>query len=117
MGIPSDEDFARAKQRMSERWHGVDRALSELVEHFRNAPSVSRIEVVPGDDSVSLYIFYKTDCDIERNQNEGLTDKIASFFRRALSEAGRSGVKVDVVVDSHQNVVSKYGGSYFMRLR
>lgn len=74
------------------------------------------------DDSLGVWFFYEKDMDIVKYEADGTTERIKQHFLEQL-EASKTTYpfsKLPNVIfefDSHENVVLKYQGNYFLRLR
>jgi hypothetical protein len=85
---------------------------------------LSRVEFVypfvATDFSLSVWLFYDTDVNVARSARDGSTDRLQREFVDRLARVGydqRWLEQIEFVVDSHENVVRNYDGSYFYRLR
>ena len=91
--------------------------------HARGIPLVRVEFLVPfvaDDFSLSTWLFYDTDVSTAAREADGTTATLQSEFVAALRALGypdQWASEIDFCVDSHENVVRSYEGSYFYRLR
>lgn len=121
--IPSDEDFAKAKQRMRE----LDRNLSQVNEnalrYFKKicpAHCYKFYLIAENDKQFRAYIFYKNNGDIQTYGANGVAQKMMDFVYAELERQGRGNtqeIMVEFEFDSDENVVANYEGDYYLRLR
>ena len=103
----------------------IDAARKRLLEwaQAQHIPMVHIEFVVPfveSDFSLAAWLFYDTDTSVAIHGADGVTAALQDRFRATLRELGYPEqwiAKVDFVVDSRENVVQNYEGSYFYRLR
>ena len=75
---------------------------------------------VQDDFSLTTWLFYDTDASAAAREADGTTATVRREFLATLRELGypeRWAGDIDFCVDSHENVVRSYEGSYFYRLR
>ena len=91
--------------------------------HARGIPLVRLEFLVPfvaDDFSFSAWLFYDTDASAAARAADGTTAALRREFLAALLELGYPDSwtgDIEFCVDSHENVVRSYEGSYFYRLR
>ena len=91
--------------------------------HARGIPLVRLDFLVPfvaDDFSLSAWLFYDTDASAAAREADGTTATLRHEFLAALRALGypeRWAGDITFNVDSHENVVRSYEGSYFYRLR
>ena len=85
---------------------------------------IHRIEfVVPfvlTDRTLAVWIFFETDRMMEKYKREGTIEIVESRFFDIMKDIGYPEdyvTKIVFFIDSHENVVSNFDGSYFNRLR
>ncbi len=103
----------------------IEQAENELREwSIDQNIKIHRIEfVVPfvlTDRTLAVWIFFETDRMMEKYKCDGTTEIIQSRFFDIMKDIGYPEDYVTQIVfciDSHENVVSNFEGSYFNRLR
>jgi hypothetical protein len=103
----------------------IDAAKAQLLTWAaaRDIPLVRVEFVVPfvdTDFSLSVWLFYDTDLNIARCNDDGTTADVRQEFVSILGAAGYPAEwlpDITFQVDSHENVEQNYEGSYFYRLR
>ena len=78
------------------------------------------VPFVAEDFSLSTWLFYDTDASVAAREADGTTGTLQDEFvasLRALGYPDRWASEIDFCIDSHENVVRSYEGSYFYRLR
>ena len=118
--IPSDEEFARAKQLMREDFRNLDEVSRRVKQHFRKQCPIHNVYILPQRDvNFRAYVFFEKDSDIELCKKSRMTDSIQDVVYSELERAGR-GRKGEVTVafefDSDENVTAHYEGDYYLRL-
>lgn len=109
----------------SDQFAYIDAAKASLL---RWAPEhgipLHQIEfVVPFVDTnfgLSVWFFFETDEQLRRSNAMGWPDRLSARFTELVERLGYSAAwlpKIRFVLDSHENVVRNYEGSYFYRLR
>jgi hypothetical protein len=119
--IPSDEDFARAERLDRERWRNVEMVRKRVIAHFKRICPLYDVCLLPqGDPDFRAYVFFEKDRDVEACKNSGIVQQMTDFVYAELELAGR-GKRGDITVafefDSDENVMAKFAGDYFLRLR
>lgn len=79
-----------------------------------------KLEFIPHTKFLEIFIFYKTDMDVAEGAANGFSEEIKRKMLSELAELGYPDlVNSDVrfILDSHENVVKNFKGSYFYRLR
>ena len=71
------------------------------------------------DTRTAIYIFFKTNSELQRLRTDGGLEKIEQWYRQQLTDAHYPSEKwcPQFAFDSHENVVTNFQGSYFYRLR
>ena len=62
-----------------------------------------------------VFVFYKKDEDVAIYEENGVTEKIKSFFYSNFEGYKKEGITI--IIDSDENVQNNYEGSYFFRFR
>ena len=119
--IPSNEDFERAKRLARERSRSLDSVSFRVKERFGSKASVDCAYILPQRDvSFRAYIFFRTNGDLEKAADSGVTDDIGDFIYAELERVGR-GTRGEITVafefDSDENVQEHFEGDYLLRLR
>jgi hypothetical protein len=108
-----------------EQFRIIEAARERLISwaHARGIP-LARLEFlvpfVADDFSLSTWLFYDTDASAAALEADGTTATVRREFLAAVRTLGypeRWADEIDFSVDSHENVVRSYEGSYFYRLR
>lgn len=110
MKIPSDKEFAYAKQRMKE--------LSEREANFKVAIISTLSGNIPCHDvwvwlsekSCTVSYIFPTNADLEQHQSKELNEKIESAIKEATLNLGINKVSIDY--HSHEYVLKKHNGNY-----
>jgi hypothetical protein len=71
-------------------------------------------------ESLEIYIFYKSNVLLQRNLENGITEKIKTLILEKLNQLGyfsEFSSNVLFEFDSDENVKKNYKGNYFLRLR
>jgi hypothetical protein len=119
--IPTEEEFARADALWRERIRGFDEVCSRLMERFKSS-GLHKVHLFNNRkaDEFGALLFYETNRQIEEAAESGLTETIKLAAIEELVRVGRGTpetIRVDVSVDSDEQVQRDYGGNYFNRLR
>jgi hypothetical protein len=119
--IPSDEDFARAKKFMSERYQNLDAVENAVKLRVGSHCPLHGLYLLAQEDvDFRIYVFFDADGDIERCKENGTTTTIETAAYEELERFGRGKreeIKVAFEYDSHENVIKNYDGDYMFRLR
>lgn len=78
------------------------------------------IPFVLTDKDLWVWLFFDTDELVKKYQQEGTEDKVRSEYLRTLKSLQYPEDYLNQVtfyIDSHENVVKNFEGSYFYRLR
>ena len=78
------------------------------------------VPFVETDFDLDVWLFYDTTLNVTARERDGTTANAIAEYRRALSDAGYDPkwlTRVKFHVDSHENVLQNYEGSYFYFLR
>lgn len=106
-------------------FQALNRAREEVEDwaQGRKLP-LHRIEFVATfetwDSGVGVWVFLRTEADLERAKSEGVTVELTDVMLNALQIAAYpfdTHPNVLFEFDSHENVRKNYRGSYFLRLR
>jgi hypothetical protein len=120
-GIPSDEDFARAKRLARERASGLDSVCERVIERFGESAPLHRVYILPQRDvDYRAYIFFREDKDVETCTRTGVAKEIQDFTCAELARVARGGrdeISVAFEFDSDENVARNFEGDYLLRLR
>ncbi|HNX29616.1 MAG TPA: hypothetical protein PKN87_09460 [Syntrophomonadaceae bacterium] len=105
-----------------QQWDLIEKAKTILMKWSENNnANLLAVHFVPMFDfSLEVYIFYKSDADIKRNQNNGISEKAKQIFLKALNDMEymkNFNDNITFTFDSNENVINNYEGSYFLRLR
>lgn len=103
----------------------VGRVSDQAIEWAKKSNiSLHNIEtVVPfatSDKDLDVWLFFDTDEIVNNYEKNGTTEKVKKEFLQTLENLKYPSYYLDQVtfqIDSHENVVKNYEGSYFYRLR
>jgi hypothetical protein len=119
--IPSEEDFARAKRLMAEKFRNLDQVEKNTMTHFSESCALHNVYAFPQKDvDFRVYVFFKKNKDLEAGRSAGILQEITDFVYGEMERAGRGkrgDISVAVEFDSDENVTANFEGDYFMRLR
>lgn len=106
---------------MQRRDRGLGEVCSRVKERFEseNLHDVFLFYSSKNDLFVA-YIFYREDAQIPESEESGLTSRIKTSIREGLVDVGRGSresLKIELHIDSHENVKANFGGDYYLRLR
>ena len=121
--IPSDEEFASAKQRM----RNLDRNMDQVNERARDFVRslcadcfYDLFVLAEGERRFRAYIFYRREVDVGICEGNGVSERIRDFIFSELERCDR-GRRDEIALafefDSDENVAANYDGDYFVRLR
>lgn len=121
MTIPTDEDFARARNRMAAVDADWDQMTAEALQRLRQIADLHYFALFPRDlCSFAGVLFFQTERSLAEAVAGGFDEVARSCIQAAVSQF-RSGhcaeYDIHVEMDSYENVKRNYGGSYFNRLR
>lgn len=124
---PFDEQAAaRVAQKMRqeiERCHAIS---EEFAAHFRNLFPIHAVYLYPdGLARFRAYVFLERESDVARcreknidqEMNRYLFEKMSGLKLKDLGARTDGPLSIVIELDSHENVLSKYGGNYGHRLR
>lgn len=119
--IPSEEDFARAKKFMADRYRNLDAVETAVKQRFKVRCPLHNVYLLAQEDvDFRAYVFFETDADVSACKADGTTKALEDAFYDELARYGR-GERSKIVVafewDSHENVEKNYDGDYLSRLR
>lgn len=105
-GIPSEEDFARAKGRMHELEECFRQIREAVLSEFKDRAPIHSIWLFPN----GAYVFYPKNSDIELCKNnetsKALKEYIEGEFQKKVSAS------CEINFDSHEHVMKQYNGNY-----
>jgi hypothetical protein len=120
-GIPSAEDFARAKARIDEQSAVFNAVRKGFLRRFAGRAPVRDIYLFPSPTTdYDAWIFYHSEADIEACRADGTEDLMVDAVTRLFAKARPDlliGPTVSFQFDSHENVLRKCNGNYFQYLR
>jgi hypothetical protein len=104
------------------QWNIIEKAKNALMKWSKdNLANIHAIRFVSMFDfSLEVYIFYKYNSDITKNEINGLTDNAKQYFLKTISDMDymkHFESNIAFIFDSDENVIKNYNGSYFLRLR
>jgi len=119
--IPNNDDFARAKTFMAERYLNLDAVENAVKLRFLPHVPLHGIYLLAQEDvNFRAYVFFNTDADVLACKADGTTAAIEDAIYDDLARFGR-GKRGDIVVafewDSDENVRRTFDGDYLSRLR
>jgi hypothetical protein len=119
--IPSKEDFARAKKLMRDKFRNLNVVQENVSRHFKDQFPLHDFVLLPGEGlhGFQAYVFFEKDDDIEACKRSGLARQIEDYLYTELERAGRGHRTENSIrfeFDSHEHVVAKWGGDYYLRL-
>ena len=119
--IPSEEDFARAKKFMADRYRSLDAVENAVKLRFVPCCPLHNVYLLAQEDvDFRAYVFFKKETDVLACKADGTTTAIETAFYDELARCGR-GKRGEIVVafewDSDENVEKNYDGDYLSRLR
>lgn len=80
---------------------------------------VFRVEINAGYGVLGVFIFYKTDKELNIYRENGVIEKAKQNFIRILGDLGyfeEFDDEVGFIFDSHENVKKNFKGNYYYRL-
>ncbi len=103
----------------------VDRARDQTIEWAAKSNiALHKIEaVVPfviSDKDLVVWLFFATEKIVKEYEKNGTIEKVKEVYLRTLEGIKYPSDYLNLVtfyIDSHENVVKNYEGSYFYRLR
>jgi hypothetical protein len=119
--IPNDEDFARADRVMEERFKNLEVVRQSVIHRFGRLCALHDFWLLPhGTNSFAAVVFFEHDKDINACTGNGICESIVEFTYAELERVGRgnrSSISVGFEFDSHESVLAKFNGDYFLRMR
>lgn len=116
---PTEEDFDRASAMMGYRHRDWDEITATARTALSKIFDLHEFAIFPNDCEFAAILFFRTNQDVLKAQGNGSEDRardiltdIVRPFRPECKE-----IKILVELDSHENVTTKFDGSYFNRLR
>lgn len=104
--IPSDEDFARAKQKMNERLEQGKKLRAQILSNLSSNHSCHDILVWPSDSQTAVSYIFHSDSDLDK----GEIKEIEQVIKSAAKSLSIENISVDY--HSHENVLKKHNGNY-----
>ena len=119
--ILSEEDFARAKKFMADRYRNLDAVENAVKLRFMKCCPLHNVYLLAQEDvDFRAYVFFENDVNVLECNANGTTNAMEDAFYDELARFGR-GRRGEIVVafvwDSHENVEKNYDGDYLSRLR
>ena len=114
-------EYQEARKAMIKQWDYLEKAIPRI-KHWakKNNCNIYRIHCVAQFGmSVDIYIFYKTDKELNIYKESNILDLTKEAFMNILTEIGyveEFNDKVRFSFDSDENVQRKYLGNYGLRL-
>lgn len=104
--IPSEEDFARAKQHMRERTDKESKLRAAILSELSGMQPCHDIWVWLGKSVCTVSYIFPTDIDLKKND----TKEIVSAVENSAQSQGIENVLIEY--HSHEYVLKKYNGNY-----
>ena len=118
--IPSEEEFARAKQLMREQSRNLSKVCEAVRMRFESVCPLFSVHMLPQRDVACSTTSSSTRTRTMGLAHSGVTRQIEDFVYEQLELAGR-GSRADITVafeyNSNENFLAKYDGDYMLRLR
>lgn len=103
----------------------VDRVSDQVITWAKESNiSLHKIEtIVPfvtSEKDLTVWLFFDTERVVKRHKKNGTVEEVKKAYLCALEDFGYPNDYLDKVsfhIDSHENVVKNFEGSYFYRLR
>ena len=105
-GIPSEEDFARAKGKMRELEERFRQIREAVLDEFKDRAPIHSIWLFPN----VAYVFYSTNSDIELCKSNGTSKALKEHIEREFQKMVSGSCEVNF--DSHEHVLKQYNGNY-----
>ena len=114
-------EYQEARKAMIKQWDYLEKAIPRIIYWSKkNNSKIYNIECVPQFGmSVDIYIFYKTDKELNIYKESNIIDLTKEAVMNILTEIGyveEFNDKVRFSFDSDENVQRKYLGNYGLRL-
>ena len=114
-------EYQEARKAMIKQWDYLEKAIPRIIYWSKkNNSKICNIECVPQFGmSVDIYIFYKTDKELNIYKESNILDLTKDAVMNILTEIGyveEFNDKVRFSFDSDENVQRKYLGNYGLRL-
>ena len=114
-------EYQEARKAMIKQWDYLEKAIPRIIYWSKkNNSKIYNIECVPQFGmSVDIYIFYKTDKELNIYKESNILDLTKDAVMNILTEIGyveEFNDKVRFSFDSDENVQRKYLGNYGLRL-
>ncbi len=118
--IPTPEEFGRASEYMRNRARNLSSVRDDVKQKFFTSGLHEFYILDEGETEFRAYIFFSAGPDLEQANKAGLVTEIQQYVWHAMERAGRGGpdqITICFEMDSHENVLKNFEGSYFLRLR
>ena len=107
--IPSDIEFARAKQRMVERTEKENEFKNDIVSALTKNIPFHDVWVWLSDKELTVSYIFPNDGDLEQHQDSA-NKAIEDAIERTVQRTGIENVLIEY--HSHEYVLAKYNGNY-----
>ena len=104
--IPSDEDFARAKQRMKERSEKESKFKAAILSELSGKQPCHDIWVWLSENECTVSYIYPTNENLQNNKSE----EIEQAIKTSAKNQGIDNVTIEY--HSHEHVLKEYNGNY-----
>lgn len=101
-------------------YSGIEEVKTAVLKRIQADALVHTIHFVPiGDMKIEVYVFYETEDALKEYEESGVSEALLSLITNELEKicrGPRQGVEIQFELDSHENVIANYEGSYYLRL-
>ena len=104
--IPSEEDFARAKQRMRQRSAKEAEFKSAILSKLPENQPCHDIWIWLSDDGCTVSYIFPTDSDLKKDETKEIVRAVETSAQNQRIE------KVVIEYHSHEYVLKQYNGNY-----
>jgi len=108
--IPSDIEFAHAKQKMKERFEKENECRIAIVSSLAKSVPCHDVWIWLSDSELTVSYIFPNDADLEQHQDNATDKTIADAVERAVQGAGIENVLIEY--HSHEYILKKYNGNY-----
>ncbi len=108
--IPTDEDFASAKQKMKESFEKESQLKKSILSALPKKIPCHNIRVWWSKESPTVSYIFPGNDDLERYQNVKSKDEIDNKIREVARTLGIQSISIEY--HSHEHVLSKFNGNY-----